>query len=490
MPTSQNFNGGTATSRRSTISLIPILIGFIAALMILALYSIQSSFHWQDLDQKSKLPSPVIVKQSHEDFQRLMEQTKQLLNDMAAANTTLNADTLRDFKALTLEEKKIGEQSEVMEHEIERLETSLTQCTKSKYDAESARDSCKREYKDYQLHIRQHPPSEAMSSKAIKCPEVPINIESSQSVSLEDKKWLVIGIPTVARRDDLDYLLRALAAMVDQLPLDSDDPLYQKILIHVINMQVNNNPGHRHIIFDKAKGLYGPGSGSPFAGYFKFSEMLASEVEKDPIPGRDAQNDPGTPNLPGFLVRRQTRNIAYVMQRSLNLAKYYLFLEDDMMLCPHGFLAIQYLLKKASRYFPQWLAIRASYGMNGIFLHNSDVSIFAQYLLKHQRRRPPDHLVVEWYAGETTEAANHKQDRKNIGFKFNLFDHLGVISTLRPQQQTTFPRCYDLLVEPTVFQVEAYSPRDCPHDDIWPCTNTKRPTESSLIDWTSVMRRG
>jgi hypothetical protein len=32
--------------------------------------------------------------------------------------------------------------------------------------------------------------------------------------------------------------------------------------------------------------------------------------------------------------------------------------------------AIQYLLDKASRYHPDWLAIRASYGMNGVFMRD------------------------------------------------------------------------------------------------------------------------
>ncbi len=51
-----------------------------------------------------------------------------------------------------------------------------------------------------------------------------------------------------------------------------------------------------------------------------------------------------------------------------------------------------------------------------------------------QVRRPPDHLVVEWFAGETEEAARHKNGRANIGFKFNLFDHIGLVSTLRSQK--------------------------------------------------------
>jgi hypothetical protein len=119
--------------------------------------------------------------------------------------------------------------------------------------------------------------------------------------------------------------------------------------------------------------------------------------------------------------------------------------------------------------------------MNGIFMHNKDLAVFADYLIKHQVRRPPDHLVVEWYAGETPEAAKYKGKRANIGFRYNLFNHIGVVSTLRSQRSTSYPRCYELLAEPTVFQVEAFSPRECPKDDVWPCS-VPHP-DPYRIDW-------
>ena len=103
-------------------------------------------------------------------------------------------------------------------------------------------------------------------------------------------------------------------------------------------------------------------------------------------------------------------------------------------------------------------------------MRSSDALVFADYMLKHQARRPPDHLVVEWYAGETKESAEHKKDRKNIGFRYNLFSHMGSASTLRHEKAGPMPVCYELLVEPVVFKVEAFDPMTCPLDDVWPCT--------------------
>ena len=71
----------------------------------------------------------------------------------------------------------------------------------------------------------------------------------------------------------------------------------------------------------------------------------------------------------------------------------------------------------------------------------------------------------------------------NIGFKYNIFNHIGIYSTLRSQKQTTFPLCYDMLLVPTVFEVEAYNPLTCPLDDIWPCQGISK-QDHFYIDWS------
>lgn len=138
-------------------------------------------------------------------------------------------------------------------------------------------------------------------------------------------------------------------------------------------------------------------------------------------------------------------------------------------------------------------------------MHYKDLPEFHDYLLSRQVDRPPDHIVVEWYAGESKRSAAYKGKRANIGFRYNIFNHIGVVSTLREAKQTTFPVCYEGVIlmiyfaklfesqiflsclpglfEPTVFQVEAFNPRQCPKDDIWPCHKLAVEPDTTRLHW-------
>ena len=122
-------------------------------------------------------------------------------------------------------------------------------------------------------------------------------------------------------------------------------------------------------------------------------------------------------------------------------SEYYLFSEDDMRLCDHGLSALRYLINKATYYRKEWFAIRVSYGMNGIIMRNSngDLQAFANYLEQHQRRRPPDHLVVEWFAGEKPQSKKYRNNRQHMAFRYNLFDPLGKTSSLRTTLSPKYP---------------------------------------------------
>ena len=122
----------------------------------------------------------------------------------------------------------------------------------------------------------------------------------------------------------------------------------------------------------------------------------------------------------------------------------------------------------------------------GIFMQNKDIDAFRSYLLEHQRRRPPDHLVVEWFAGEKPQSALIRGQRRHFAFRYNLFEHLGVSSTLRKSMSPTYPMCYEDLKVPVIFEVEAWKSGECGHDDIWPC-RPDRPGGADQVDVPSSM---
>ena len=195
---------------------------------------------------------------------------------------------------------------------------------------------------------------------AINTPQ-PIENLHPTSVSVNNASqgtWLVIGIPTVSRPNNEDYLIQTVKTMTDQLSDDPSSLIYHQILIIILNME-----GPTHMRFFEAEQLLA--SDPRKAHYFRFLTVQPEDHLPDSKPGATSLNDLGNANRPGYRVRKQTRNIVTVMNKALavtsshaNQPQYYMFLEDDMLLCPLGFLAIQYLLDKASRYHPDWLGIR------------------------------------------------------------------------------------------------------------------------------------
>lgn len=72
--------------------------------------------------------------------------------------------------------------------------------------------------------------------------------------------------------------------------------------------------------------------------------------------------------------------------------------------------------------------------------------------------------------------------RTLVGYRYNLFHHRGKVSTLRQSKHWGFPGCHNELVFPVIFEIEAFNPKECPHDDLWPCKNVDEKTKK-LFPW-------
>lgn len=180
-------------------------------------------------------------------------------------------------------------------------------------------------------------------------------------------------------------------------------------------------------------------------------------------------------------------------------------------------LFLDFNCSQAARVDRDWLAIRVSYGMAGVVMQSADLPTFAAYLVQHQARRPPDHLIVEWFGGETEQrwapdistvqcifppysirpafelcsfalavsmrsgcaslcswlthllfsvvfslfalrlvvlSKEYKNGRAHLAFRYNMLDHHGSVSTLRRTRMDKFPHCFEPLVFPVLFQVQ------------------------------------
>ncbi|GMH55712.1 hypothetical protein TL16_g03942 [Triparma laevis f. inornata] len=315
------------------------------------------------------------------------------------------------------------------------------------------------------------------SSRSPPCPTSPTITDlgldrDNANGHMHAKKWLTVGMPTVPRKEN--HLGQTIDSWLKQLPLHEKDPLYDDVLLVVMNVH-----GGGHEWFEKAEEKYGGGRHEK-SRYIKF--IVLEKALEDPTHGRQDQGDA---NHPGSRVRKQTRDISSVLSHSSGLSDFYFFTEDDMLLCPNALQAIQYMMNKAERYKPNFMSIRASYGMNGIVIRDEDVQGFSEYLVQHQERRPPDHLVVEWFAGETPQSALVKSSRAHFAFRYNILHHLGIVSTLRNAKSKSFPKCFEELGEPTLFEVEAFDFRRCGNDDIWPC-DVGEEVKSPNVGWGSM----
>ena len=335
---------------------------------------------------------------------------------------------------------------------------------------------------------------------------------------------LVIGVPTIPRPGGEDYLLRMLRYIKEQRASETDDsgsdvpgPYPLRVRLVVMNnrrppLQAGTQPSYAageatHPVFSEARQEFCPkeagcvtravtvpgssweGGGMEGATHYVTGPPPQPDDESSNKKGISVSfavngraltpdgDDEGNPNVPGWRVRQQTRDVSDLMTLAHALhgqtADYYMFAEDDFRLCPSGLKALAFLLARASHpayaATADWNAIRVSFGLNGAIIHMSDVPVLAAYFRQHVARRPPDHMTVEWFAGEKPQSSAAKRGRPHVAFRYNLLEHFGFSSSLRAQQSPTYAFCYDEMLDGVVFEVEAFKPAQCDHDVLWPC---------------------
>eukprot|EP01138_Halocafeteria_seosinensis_P008389 gb/GECG01008572.1/.p1 GENE.gb/GECG01008572.1/~~gb/GECG01008572.1/.p1 ORF type:complete len:539 (+),score=43.84 gb/GECG01008572.1/:1-1617(+) len=330
------------------------------------------------------------------------------------------------------------------------------------------------------------------------------------------KPWLLIGIPTTPRmartnrKMQVDYIGPTVNSFLAQLPRTPSHPLFGRVRLLVIDNS-GHNVSHRYLDELRHK-------------LVNNSKSFYVSIVDNPRPAETQGKDLGSRNKPGAKVRQQTLDMSSSLTISSHFlrnfsAEYFMLMEDDFIPCPHAFETLRNATKKANIVYEQirrirrnetrkmsssllkhlavhakrltaeaarnqshegWIALRVSFAMNGIILAAKDISVLANYMRQHFRRRPPDHLIVEWFAGENPQSFWDTQGRTVFAYKHNLFHHEGLDSTVGHRWKSSGPKCYDVLNKKTLFAPEAFNQDDCNHDDISPCLPT---SDIRNFDW-------
>mmetsp|Transcript_30869 Transcript_30869/g.50238 ORF Transcript_30869/g.50238 Transcript_30869/m.50238 type:complete len:424 (-) Transcript_30869:107-1378(-) len=284
--------------------------------------------------------------------------------------------------------------------------------------------------------------------------------------------WLTIMIPSVSR-GSTDYLSPTISAILSQIPDTPGNPVHESVRILV----VDNTPLEKgaHKAFEALRERH------------RDNPIISFHVQ--PKRGRhDEGTDPDHANKPGARVRTQTKDLIYTIRQTPESSKHLFIMEDDFFMCSGTLDAILYMISKAYRIDPEWLAMKVSYGFNGILLRDRDVRPFAAYLEKRYRDRPPDHIQTEWWQGEKPESRAYKGKRSYFVFRYNLLEHIGVKSSLRSKEMVGFGVCGQEMNTELMFPVDAFDSGKCGNNDMSPCGRDDKP-ENRWVFMANPKRR-
>jgi hypothetical protein len=279
-------------------------------------------------------------------------------------------------------------------------------------------------------------------------------------------KFLHILIPTVSRDSlppDVDYLTPTVDQLLSQLNGNAGDPLAApyNVEISLMNHNLQSIPHRRFIDLQQ-----------------KYSSII-NFISSNPTEKHTAKQ---------FRVYQQTLDFLWSIKylREHNNARYILFMEDDFLICDHAVMAMQYLIAKANDYYPEWVSLRVSYGLNGVIVKAQDLPLIINYyegmVGKHGKTlpTPPDHLI--YYFAE--EQRKNNPARILVAFRYNLFSHIGDVSSFTGRAKRYNPNCYQVLYD-WLQEGERFHNDWCKTNDVSPCSPdpSVQSKWSKLIDW-------
>jgi hypothetical protein len=279
---------------------------------------------------------------------------------------------------------------------------------------------------------------------------------------------LHVVTPTMPRKGDPRYLIQTLKSVVGRT--EHHPGMCTEATV------VNTRPG-QHPVFEEARLRF---AGAPVRF---FERETRRPTLTTPVPGiwrptnaRDVRQSNDA--LEMFDVIRTSVCV--------NGRRYFMLLEDDVELCENAEAHIPYVMRKASQRFggdDGWSVIRVSQGLIGIIMQCRDVDAYMDYLDTHILDGPIDYVLADMWTKASKAGAEYFGSRKFVIYRYNLFKHLGRVSSFHDHVEDhsgrVYHRCFDVLS--SLLHANEMFHSWCLHDDLAPCN--AQPLEGGTADF-------
>lgn len=150
----------------------------------------------------------------------------------------------------------------------------------------------------------------------------------------------------------------------------------------------------------------------------------------------------------------------------------FLYLEDDFVMCENSVLDLLSIYQWAQKRRSHWMSIRTSFGFNGLFMQCRDIDKYLkviQEICLEDQIYALDYAMAEWWSKYLGQI-----DRVHYTFRYNLFKHIGVYSSVgNDDHYKRNPKCFDTNSHIFNYYLEKFDNHNCNIFMMSPCDKPK-----------------
>lgn len=175
------------------------------------------------------------------------------------------------------------------------------------------------------------------------------------------------------------------------------------------------------------------------------------------------------------MILRQNLDWVSMMKKWITICRddeIFLYMEDDFLICDNAESHLLSIYLWAQKYRSHWKSIRTSIGFNGLFMQCKDIHGYIKTVWEECLNPMKNLYPLDYALGVSWSPINSNEKRVHFTFKYNLFYHIGKVSTVGNEIDGLYaPKCYDGMAHSFNFYLEKFDTFNCEKYMISPCFN-------------------